>query len=71
MYLLLKPYAHRPYMRKKKEKRKIFFTNIPHHRSIGKVSLLYFKPIQKKNYFITEILKLVDTKLRTMVGYSL
>jgi hypothetical protein len=26
----------------------IFATTIPNHRSIGKVLLLYFKPIQKK-----------------------
>jgi hypothetical protein len=50
---------------------KICFTTIPHQWNIGKVLLLYFKPIQKKVNFIFEILKCRLTHLRTMLGYAL
>jgi hypothetical protein len=50
----------------KKLYNKINVTTIPHHRSIGKVLLLYFIPINKKVNLISEI-----TLLRTMSGYSL
>jgi hypothetical protein len=44
------------------------FTTIPHHMSIGKLLLLYFKPIHKKVNFISEILKFVVHKFENHVG---
>jgi hypothetical protein len=35
--------------------KKICFTTMSHHRSIGNVLLFYFKPIQKKVNFISGI----------------
>jgi hypothetical protein len=47
----------------------ICFTLI--HRCVCKVFLLYFKQIQKKVKFISELLKCVITYLKTMLGCNL